>query len=61
MFFPFLSFSLIGLPSEEDWPLDVSLPRCAFAARSPQPVENFVPEIEVLGAQLLLVSSEIPE
>ncbi|XP_070791027.1 cyclin-dependent kinase 4 isoform X1 [Pituophis catenifer annectens] len=53
-FFPFLSFSLIGLPSEEDWPLDVSLPRCAFAARSPQPVENFVPEIEVLGAQLLL-------
>nr|XP_056709955.1 cyclin-dependent kinase 4 [Euleptes europaea] len=47
-------FDLIGLPSEEDWPLDVSLPRCAFAARLPQPVEKFVPEIELPGAQLLL-------
>ncbi|XP_042304012.1 cyclin-dependent kinase 4 isoform X1 [Sceloporus undulatus] len=47
-------FDLIGLPSEEDWPLDVSLPRCAFAPRSSQSVEKFVPEIDPLGAQLLL-------
>ncbi|KAJ6650567.1 hypothetical protein lerEdw1_005948 [Lerista edwardsae] len=45
--------NLIGLPSEDDWPLDVSLPRCAFAPRLPQPVEKFVPEIEPLGARLL--------
>ncbi|XP_062822499.1 cyclin-dependent kinase 4 isoform X2 [Anolis carolinensis] len=46
--------NLIGLPPEEDWPLDVSLPRCAFAPCSPQPIERFVPEIDTLGIQLLL-------
>ncbi|XP_025912719.1 cyclin-dependent kinase 4 [Apteryx rowi] len=45
---------MIGLPVEDDWPLDVALPRCAFTARPPQPVEGFVPEMEPLGAQLLL-------
>ncbi|XP_029450763.1 LOW QUALITY PROTEIN: cyclin-dependent kinase 4-like [Rhinatrema bivittatum] len=47
-------FDMIGLPSEEDWPLDVTLPRGAFTPRSPQPVEEFVPEIDEFGAQLLL-------
>ncbi|KAH1176056.1 hypothetical protein KIL84_020790 [Mauremys mutica] len=47
-------FDMIGLPAEDDWPLDVALPHCAFTARSPQPVEMFVPEMEKLGAQLLL-------
>uniref|UniRef100_A0A452II80 Cyclin-dependent kinase 4 n=1 Tax=Gopherus agassizii TaxID=38772 RepID=A0A452II80_9SAUR len=46
--------NMIGLPAEDDWPLDVALPHCAFTARSPQPVEMFVPEMEKLGAQLLL-------
>nr|XP_013808118.1 PREDICTED: cyclin-dependent kinase 4-like [Apteryx mantelli mantelli] len=46
--------NMIGLPVEDDWPLDVALPRCAFTARPPQPVEGFVPEMEPLGAQLLL-------
>uniref|UniRef100_K7GEA7 Cyclin dependent kinase 4 n=1 Tax=Pelodiscus sinensis TaxID=13735 RepID=K7GEA7_PELSI len=53
LFFP-LPCSMIGLPAEDDWPLDVALPHCAFTARSPQPVERFVPELEQLGAQLLL-------
>ncbi|XP_064330269.1 cyclin-dependent kinase 4 isoform X2 [Phalacrocorax carbo] len=47
-------FDVIGLPVEDEWPLDVALPRCAFRARPPQPVEGFVPEMEPLGTQLLL-------
>ncbi|XP_049653665.1 cyclin-dependent kinase 4 [Haliaeetus albicilla] len=47
-------FDMIGLPVEDDWPLDVALPRCAFPARPPQPIEGFVPEMEPLGTQLLL-------
>lgn len=47
--------SLIGLPPEEDWPRDVSLPRGAFPPRGPRPVQSVVPEMEESGAQLLLV------
>lgn len=47
-------FDMIGLPPEEDWPADVNLPRCAFMPRSLQPVEKLVPEIDKMGAQLLL-------
>ncbi|XP_053564184.1 cyclin-dependent kinase 4 [Bombina bombina] len=47
-------FDMIGLPSDEEWPTDVTLPRAAFSPRSPQPVERFVPEIDAIGAQLLL-------
>ncbi|KAM9321545.1 cyclin-dependent kinase 4 [Gastrophryne carolinensis] len=47
-------FDMIGLPSEEEWPEDVTLPRSAFSPRSQQPVEKFVPEIDATGAQLLL-------
>lgn len=45
---------MIGLPSEEEWPEDVTLPRSAFSPRSQQPVEKSVPEINATGAQLLL-------
>uniref|UniRef100_A0A8D0H8V0 Cyclin-dependent kinase 4 n=1 Tax=Sphenodon punctatus TaxID=8508 RepID=A0A8D0H8V0_SPHPU len=56
MFRPLSSLlcSMIGLPVEEDWPMDMALPRCAFSPRAPQPVEKFVPELEPLGARLLL-------
>lgn len=47
--------SLIGLPPEDDWPRDVSLPRGAFSPRGPRPVQSVVPELEESGAQLLLV------
>uniref|UniRef100_A0A2K6BXS3 Cyclin-dependent kinase 4 n=1 Tax=Macaca nemestrina TaxID=9545 RepID=A0A2K6BXS3_MACNE len=47
--------SLIGLPPEDDWPRDVSLPRGAFPPRGPRPVQSVVPEMEESGAQLLLV------
>ncbi|KAG8585540.1 hypothetical protein GDO81_005065 [Engystomops pustulosus] len=47
-------FDMIGLPSEEEWPEDVTLPRSAFSPRTLQPVEKFVPEIDATGAQLLL-------
>ncbi|XP_004676739.1 PREDICTED: cyclin-dependent kinase 6 [Condylura cristata] len=45
---------VIGLPGEEDWPRDVALPREAFHSRSPQPIENFVADIDELGKDLLL-------
>ncbi|KAM8976720.1 cyclin-dependent kinase 4 [Pelodytes ibericus] len=47
-------FDMIGLPSEEEWPVDVTLSRSAFSPRNLQPVENFVPEIDAMGAKLLL-------
>ncbi|KAM7176587.1 cyclin-dependent kinase 6 [Macrochelys suwanniensis] len=47
-------FDVIGLPEEEDWPSDVALPRHAFNSRPPQPTENFVPDIDELGKDLLL-------
>ncbi|EPQ19742.1 Cyclin-dependent kinase 4 [Myotis brandtii] len=50
-------FDLIGLPPEEDWPRDVSLPRGAFPPRGPCPVQSVIPEMEKSGAQLLLVLS----
>lgn len=49
--------SVIGLPGEEDWPRDVALPRQAFHSKSPQPIENFVSDIDEQGKDLLLVSS----
>lgn len=48
--------SVIGLPEEEDWPNDVALPRNAFTSRPAQPIEKFVPDIDELGKDLLLVS-----
>ncbi|XP_048474828.1 cyclin-dependent kinase 4 [Rhincodon typus] len=45
---------MTGLPAEEDWPEDVTLPRSAFPNRPPQLVKSYVPEIDDLGAELLL-------
>ncbi|XP_020843071.1 cyclin-dependent kinase 6 isoform X3 [Phascolarctos cinereus] len=45
---------VIGLPGEEDWPNDVALPRQAFNAKSPQPIEKFVTDIDELGKDLLM-------
>ncbi|XP_030056228.1 cyclin-dependent kinase 6 isoform X2 [Microcaecilia unicolor] len=47
-------FDVIGPPDEEDWPTDVALPRHAFAERPPQAIEKYVPDIDVLGKDLLL-------
>jgi len=52
----FTFHSVIGLPEEEDWPNDVALPRNAFASRPAQPIEKFVPDIDDMGKDLLLVS-----
>lgn len=48
-------FRVIGLPSEEEWPADVTLSRKNFAPVSPRPITDFVPEIDAQGAQLLQV------
>ncbi|KAF3856494.1 hypothetical protein F7725_017217 [Dissostichus mawsoni] len=45
---------VIGLPSEDEWPTDVSLSRKHFPSLLPRPITDFVPEINELGAQLLL-------
>ncbi|XP_048379391.1 cyclin-dependent kinase 4 isoform X1 [Stegostoma tigrinum] len=45
---------MTGLPAVEDWPEDVTLPRSAFPNRPPQLVKSYVPEIDDLGAELLL-------
>lgn len=50
------NFRVIGLPSEEEWPTDVTLSRKNFPSVSPSPITDFVPEISESGAQLLLVS-----
>ncbi|XP_048470139.1 cyclin-dependent kinase 6 [Rhincodon typus] len=47
-------FDVLGLPSEDDWPRDVALPRDAFSTRSPQPIQDLVPEINEPGKDLLL-------
>ncbi|XP_055516832.1 cyclin-dependent kinase 6 [Leucoraja erinacea] len=47
-------FDVLGLPSEDDWPIDVALPKNAFSTRSPQPIQDLVPEINEPGKDLLL-------
>ncbi|XP_039593163.1 cyclin-dependent kinase 6 [Polypterus senegalus] len=47
-------FDIFGLPCEEDWPSDVGLPRSAFGARPQCCIEDFVPDIDELGKDLLL-------
>ena len=47
-------FDLIGLPPEDDWTREVSLPQGAFSSRGPRPVQSVVSELEESGAQLLL-------
>lgn len=46
---------VIGLPSEEEWPTDVTLSRQNFSPQNPQPITDCVPEISEKGAELLLV------
>ncbi|XP_023688041.1 cyclin-dependent kinase 4 [Paramormyrops kingsleyae] len=46
-------FDVIGLPSEEEWPPDVTLSRCLFSLCGPCPITDCVPEISHQGADLL--------
>ncbi|XP_062842407.1 cyclin-dependent kinase 4 [Trichomycterus rosablanca] len=46
-------FCLIGLPSEEEWPTDVTLSQQNFSAQNPQPIRDQIPEISDDGADLL--------
>ncbi|MBN3298020.1 cyclin-dependent kinase 6 [Amia ocellicauda] len=47
-------FDVTGVPSEEDWPCDVALPRSAFSLRPSKPIGELVPDIDELGKSLLL-------
>lgn len=45
---------VVGLPTEEEWPADVTLSRQNFSPLTPRPISDYVPDISELGAQLLL-------
>ncbi|XP_060926425.1 cyclin-dependent kinase 4 [Limanda limanda] len=47
-------FEVIGLPSEDEWPTDVTLSRKHFPSLVPRPITEFVSEIDEQGTQLLL-------
>lgn len=47
-------FDVIGLPSDEEWPSDVTLSRKNFRPVPPRPITDVVPEIDTQGVQLLL-------
>lgn len=50
------AYSVVGVPSADDWPQEVALPQSAFAPRPPKPIENLVPDMDELGRSLLMVS-----
>lgn len=50
-------FSVVGVPTPEDWPQEVGLPQSAFSPRPPKPIEDLVPDMDELGKSLLLVSN----
>ncbi|KAK3531977.1 hypothetical protein QTP86_002279 [Hemibagrus guttatus] len=47
-------FDVVGVPPPEDWPQEVGLSQSAFPPRSPQPIEDLVPDMDELGKSLLL-------
>ena len=50
-------FSIIGLPAQQDWPQNVSLPWQSFYKYTAQPLENVIPEICSDGIDLIKVSN----
>lgn len=46
-------FELIGMPSEEDWPRNISVPRSSFQPYPGQLLETVVPDIEPMAKDLL--------
>ncbi|XP_076123427.1 cyclin-dependent kinase 4 isoform X1 [Alosa pseudoharengus] len=46
-------FDVIGLPSEEEWPADITLKRHNFSPQKPRPLTDCVPEICSQGEDLL--------
>lgn len=47
--------SLIGLPSEGQWPNDVTISRENFSAQNPEPITDHIPELTNEAADLLMV------
>ncbi|XP_056462435.1 cyclin-dependent kinase 4 [Gadus chalcogrammus] len=47
-------FQVIGLPSEEEWPKDITITRKQFLPPNHPPITDFVPELSEQGAELLL-------
>ncbi|XP_023667628.1 cyclin-dependent kinase 6 [Paramormyrops kingsleyae] len=47
-------FDVVGVPSVEDWPMDVALPQSAFSPRPPRPIAELVLEMDEQAQALLL-------
>lgn len=46
-------FDALGLPREQDWPENVTLPYHSFKAKPPQPINHLIPEIDSDARDLL--------
>lgn len=46
----------MGLPSEQDWPENVTLPYNSFKTKAPQPINHLIPEIDPDSRDLMEVS-----
>lgn len=46
-------FEILGLPSEHDWPENVTLPRSSFKPVVPHPISYFIPQIDPDAQDLL--------
>jgi len=46
-------FDALGLPTEGDWPENVTLPYHSFKAKPPQPINHLIPEIDSDARDLL--------
>lgn len=47
-------FDVMGLPSQDEWPDTVSLPRSSFRVTPPQPIERYVPDLGPHAKALLM-------
>lgn len=52
----FVIFSVIGLPTQDEWPQGVSLPWASFYKYTAVPLENIIPEMCPEGIELMKVS-----
>ncbi|KAG8042288.1 hypothetical protein G9C98_004922 [Cotesia typhae] len=44
---------VIGTPSQEEWPKNVSLSWTAFPQRRPMPLKNIIPQLDSDGLDLI--------
>lgn len=48
-----MCFRIIGTPSQQDWPENVSLSWTAFPHRRPKPLSSLIPALDEQGLDLI--------